>query len=587
MEASSELILLGGLLLLLSVFAGLVSAKLGAPLLLAFLALGMLAGEDGPGHLRFSDFRISYLVGSAALAIILFDGGITTKWSDVRRLIAPSALLATVGLAITAGIVGAAAHYGFAIPWLVALLLGAVVAPTDAAAVASLLHMQKLHLRPRVAGILEVESGLNDPTAVFITLVLVELIRHPAEASWLGAGELFAMQMIGGAAIGLIGGRALLFLFRKLDLNAGLYPILALAGALTVFGGAQIVGASGFLATYLAALVLGNGRYAGKLAVNRFFGAFAWLSQIVLFLMLGLLVTPSRLAPLLGSAFAVAAVLILVARPLAVTLCLLPFRLKWREIAFISWVGLRGAVPIFLAIIPVLSGARGGSLLFGTAFIVVMVSLLIQGWTVAPLARWLRLEVPGDTPRGRLDIELPETLARSGNIVGYRVAASSAAVGHMIGELPLPRGNDILLTVRDGLAFGKEMKTPLAPDDYVLIWGRADATALLDGVLGPRDDRTGASPAGAFGEFAFPGTTSLTAILSFYEQKPLRRKFAGSVADYLTAQTGTPVIGARLRVGAIELIIREVEDGTITSVGVEVDPPGTRRWRFRRNRRSY
>jgi cell volume regulation protein A len=394
MDASSELILLAGLLLLLSVFAGLVSSRLGAPLLLAFLALGMLAGEDGPGHIRFNDFRISYLVGSAALAIILFDGGITTKWREVRGLIAPSALLATVGVAITAGIVGTAAHYGFAVPWLDALLLGAVVAPTDAAAVASLLHMQKLNLRTRVAAILEVESGLNDPMAVFITLAFVQLIRHPAAATWLGAGELFGMQMVGGAAIGLIGGRILLFLFRKLDLNAGLYPILGLAGALTIFGGAQMVEASGFLATYLTALILGNGDYSGKEAVNRFFGSFAWLSQIVLFLMLGLLVSPSQLQPLLGFAFAIAALLIVIARPVAVAVCLIPFRFGWREIVFISWVGLRGAVPIFLAIIPVLTGARGGGLLFGTAFIVVMVSLVIQGWTVAPLARWLKLEVP-------------------------------------------------------------------------------------------------------------------------------------------------------------------------------------------------
>jgi cell volume regulation protein A len=394
MEASSELILLGGLLLLLSVFAGAVSARLGAPLLLAFLGLGMLAGEDGPGHLRFDDFRLSYLIGSAALAIILFDGGLATKWTDVKTLMAPSALLATVGVAVTAGIVGATAHYGFAIPWLDALLLGAVVAPTDAAAVVSVLHMQKLNLRPRIAAILEVESGLNDPMAVFTTLLLVELIRHRAAASWLHAGELFGIQMLGGVAIGLAGGWVLLFLFRKLNLNAGLYPILGLAGAMTVFGGAQIVEASGFLATYLAAFILGNGGYAGKEMVNRFFGSFAWLSQIVLFLMLGLLVTPSHLMPLLGSGFAVAGVLILVARPVAVALCLIPFRFGWREIAFISWVGLRGAVPIFLAIIPVLTGARGGSLLFGTAFIVVMVSLLIQGWTVAPLARWLKLEAP-------------------------------------------------------------------------------------------------------------------------------------------------------------------------------------------------
>ncbi len=396
MEASSELILLGGSLLLLSVFAGVVSARLGAPLLLAFLGLGMLAGEDGPGHIRFDDFRLAYLVGSVALAIILFDGGIATKWSAVKKLILPSALLATVGVVVTAGIVGATAHYGFAIPWLDALLLGAVVAPTDAAAVASLLHMQKLHLRERVAGVLEVESGLNDPMAVFITLALVELIRHHAKTGWVDAGELFGMQMVGGVVIGLAGGRALLFLFRKLRLNAGLYPVLGLAGAMIVFGGAQVLEASGFLATYLAALILGNGDYAGKEMVHRFFGSFAWLSQIVLFLMLGLLVTPSHLEPLLGSAFAVAAVLILVARPVAVALCLAPFRFQWREIAFISWVGLRGAVPIFLAIIPVLTGARGGGLLFGTAFIVVMVSLLIQGWTVAPLARWLKLEVPAE-----------------------------------------------------------------------------------------------------------------------------------------------------------------------------------------------
>src|SRR5882757_4795314 len=213
MEASSELILLGGLLLLLSVFVGAVSARLGAPLLLAFLGLGMLAGEDGPGHIRFDDFRTSYLIGSAALAIILFDGGLAIKWSDVRRLMLPSALLATVGVVVTAGIVGATAHYGFAIPWLDALLLGAVVAPTDAAAVVSVLHMQKLDLRPRVAAVLEVESGLNDPMAVFTTLALVELIRHPAASSWLGAGELFGIQMAGGVAFGLAGGWALLFLF--------------------------------------------------------------------------------------------------------------------------------------------------------------------------------------------------------------------------------------------------------------------------------------------------------------------------------------------------------------------------------------
>jgi cell volume regulation protein A len=583
MDASSEIILLGGLLLMLSVFAGLVSARLGAPLLLAFLGLGMGAGEDGPGHIHFSNFRVAYLVGSAALAIILFDGGITTKWPEVRRLVAPSALLATLGVAITAGIVGAAAHYGFAIPWLQALMIGAVVAPTDAAAVASSLHMQNLRLRSRVAAILEVESGLNDPMAVFITLFLVEYIRHPAAAGVMSGVDMFALQMVGGAVVGLAGGRLLLSLFRRLDLNAGLYPILGLAGALTVFGGAQVIEASGFLATYLAAIILGNGSYSGKQAVGRFFGSLAWLSQIVLFLMLGLLVTPHLLMPLIGPAFGVAAVLILVARPLAVALCLMPFRVRWREILFISWVGLRGAVPIFLAIIPMLAGARGGDLLFGTAFIVVMISLLIQGWTVAPLARWLRLDVRTEAPGARLDIALPETLARSGNIAGYRIEGTSPAVGHAISDLPLPPGNDILLTVRDGRAFGREETISLAPDDYVLVWGRPEDVPLLDGLLAPRDDRTGANPTGIFGEFAFPAATSLAAILSLYDQKPQRRPFSGSAGEYLKRHIGTPRVGDRTRLGGIELIIREMDGDTISSVAVEVDPSGGRKRFWRRN----
>jgi cell volume regulation protein A len=580
MDASSEIILLGGLLLLLSVFAGLVSARLGAPLLLAFLGLGMTAGEDGPGHIHFGNFQIAYLIGSGALALILFDGGITTKWQEVRRLVVPSALLATLGVAITAGIVGAAAHYGYHIPWLEALLIGAVVAPTDAAAVASLLHMQNLHLRTRVAAILEVESGLNDPMAVFITLLLVEHIGHPLGAGWISGIGLFAQQMVGGAIFGLVGGRVLLFMFRRLSLNTGLYPILGLAGALTIFGGAQVIEASGFLATYLAALILGNGVYPGRQAVGRFFGSFAWLSQIVLFLMLGLLVTPHSLEPYAASALGVAGVLIFVARPLAVAVCLMPFRIPWREILFISWVGLRGAVPIFLAIIPMLIGASGGILLFGTAFIVVMVSLVIQGWTVAPLARWLRLDVRVEAPRAKLDIDLPETLVRSGNIVGYRIESSSPAIGHTPAELPLPSGADILLTVRDGAAFGRGETISIAPDDYVLVWGKPEDAPMLDGLLAPRDDRTGANPSGAFGEFAFPGSTPLSAILSLYDQKPPRRPFGGSAGEYLKAKIGRPRVGDRMRLGAIDLIIREVDGEEVSSVAVEVDPEGERRRSF-------
>jgi cell volume regulation protein A len=576
MDSSSQLILLGGLLLTLSVFAGLLSARLGAPLLLAFLGLGMLAGEDGLGHIQFNDFRTAYLIGSVALALILFDGGIAINWSIARPLAFPSIALATVGTIISAAVVGAAAHFGLHIPWLEALLLGSVVAPTDAAAVVSLLHMQNLKIRVRIATVLEIESGLNDPMAVCATLLLIQIIRQPSAPQWMSGAGLLGMQALGGAVIGLLGGRLLLFLFRRLELNAGLYPILGLAGALTIFGGAQIIGASGFLAVYLAAILLGNEQYSGKRAVGRFFGSFAWLSQIVLFLMLGLLATPSKLAPMLGSAFGVAAVLILVARPAAVAICLIPFRFKWREILFISWVGLRGAVPIFLAIIPVLTGAQDGGLLFGTAFIVVMISLLIQGWTVAPLARWLRLELPAEAPSARLDIELPETIAKSGNIVGYRIEASSPAIGRLPSELPLPLGCNIVLTMRDGAALARETAEPLGEDDYVLVWANQRDIPVLDGLLGPADDRTGASPSGEFGEFAFPGTASLSAILALYDQKPSRRRVDINLAEYLNGLIGKPSIGDRVKIGSIELIIRDIEADEITSVAVEVDPAGAR-----------
>jgi cell volume regulation protein A len=277
---------------------------------------------------------------------------------------------------------------------------------------------------------------------------------------------------------------------------------------------------------------------------------------------------------MLGSAIGVAAILILVARPAAVAICLAPFRFKWREILFVSWVGLRGAVPIFLAIIPVLADARGAGLLFGTAFIVVMVSLVIQGWTIAPMARWLGLNAPAETEISRLDLELPETLAKSGAIAGYRIEASSPAAGRKASELPLPVGADILLTVREGRAHGREMALPFQADDYVLIWGAPADIPLIDGVLGPREDRTGANPSGEFGEFAFPGSASLAAILALYDQKPPRRKAEISLARFIKTKVGKPAIGDRIRFGAIEFIILEISDGEIASVGVEVDPGG-------------
>jgi len=437
-EASHHLILLGSALVLLSIFAGVFSARFGAPLLLVFLGLGMLAGEEGPGGIRFRDFHAAYLIGSIALAIILFDGGLRTDPNAFRRALWPSLALATIGVLLTAAIVGAATVLLFSTSWTRGLLIGAIVAPTDAAAVSALLHLRRLELRARVAATLEVESGINDPIAVLLAVLLVNLLEVPAALSGSSIIALLAWELMGGAAFGIGGGYLLLALINRLEATSGLYPILALAGATALFGAAQTVGASGFLAVYLGGLILGSHRHRATQVINQAFDAFAWLSQIVLFLMLGLLVTPSALLPILGPSLAIAAALMLLARPVAVALCLLPFRYTVPEIAFISWVGLRGAVPIFLAIIPVLAGLPDAAIFFGVAFIVVLISLILQGWTVAAAARMFDLDVPPLQQVSRLDIDLPGRLGDENTVAGYRVDARCRAVSKAAEALPLP-----------------------------------------------------------------------------------------------------------------------------------------------------
>ena len=388
MNAAHDFILLGGALGLLSIFAGLASERVGAPLLLVFLVLGMLAGEDGPGGIAFDDFRAAYLIGSIALAIILFEGGLKTERSMIELALWPGLLLATLGVALTAGIVGAAA-WALGSPWTAALLVGAAVAPTDAAAVSLLLRRAKLAVPAKVTAVLEIESGLNDPMSVFLTIVLVESLMAPAGISTGRAALMFVEEMGGGALIGAGAGYAMLALLRRLRVETSLYPVLALAGALATFGAAQRLGTSGFLATYLVGIIIGNHDHQAMRPVERFFETMGWLAQIVLFLMLGLLVDPHALLPLLGPALVVAAVLILLARPIAAFSCLMPFGFTARETGFVAWVGLRGGVPIYLTIIPLLAGVSGSDLLFGAAFVIVIASLVVQGWTIGISARLL------------------------------------------------------------------------------------------------------------------------------------------------------------------------------------------------------
>jgi potassium/hydrogen antiporter len=464
LDAVSIGIFLGALLVLAGIMSSLVALRFGAPLLLVFLLVGMLAGEGGPGGIVFDDVRTTYVVGSIALALILFDGGLRTRLAHFRNVLAPAATLATLGVAFTAALTAPVAKYLLDLSWTEALLAGSVVASTAAAAVFFLLHARGLRLRPRVAATLEVESGGNDPFAVLMTILLVEYLII-GDGSWQHVLAVFAQQAALGTVIGILGARAIVFVINRLALAQGLHAPFVTTSALVIFGLASSVHASGFLAVYLAGLAVGNRPTRAHNTVVVFLDAATWLAQIVMFVLLGLLVWPARLMQSIWPALAIAAALMLVARPLSVFLCLAPFRFSVREKTFISWVGLRGAVGIFLASIPLLVGVPHAYIYFDIAFVVVLSSLLIQGWTIAWAARVLRISFARQDPLPRrVDLDLPgrtgdcrlsgageQPLSQARNIAGVGAADSGGA-----------RGEDPQ-SVRSPPSAGRRLRLPAGP----------------------------------------------------------------------------------------------------------------------------
>jgi len=416
-------ILFGAVLVLAGIMSSLIAMRFGAPLLLVFLIVGMLAGEAGPGGIKFDDVYVTYVVGSIALALILFDGGLRTRFATFRSVLGPAATLATAGVLLTAALTAPVARLVLGLSWTEALLVGAVVASTDAAAVFFLIHSRGLRLRPRVGATLEVESASNDPFAVLMTVLLVEFLAI-GDRTWQHVLEVLVEQTVIGAIVGVIGAHVIVLVLNRLALPQGLHAPFVTVSALVTFAVASALHASGFLAVYLAGLVVGNRPTRAHNTVIVFLDAVTWLAQIVMFVLLGLLVWPHRLVESVWPALAVAATLMLIARPIAVFLCLLPFRFTWRESAFVSWVGLRGAVVIFLASIPLLIGLSRAHLYFDIAFVVVLTSLLIQGWTIPFAARRLQIALPRhDALPRRVELDLPGQLEQE--IVGYPVSANS------------------------------------------------------------------------------------------------------------------------------------------------------------------
>ncbi len=458
----NTLILLGSVLVLAGILSSLVASRFGAPLLLVFLVIGMLAGEDGPGGVVFSDYRLTYIIGSLALAVILFDGGLRTKFASFRVALRPALVLATAGVVLTAAIAGLFAMWLLGLGLLEGLLLGAIVASTDGAAVFFLLRTGGLQLKQRVGTTLEIESGTNDPVAVFLTIVIVEMLLAGMRTPGWGVLGALADQAVVGAGFGVGGGLLTSWVLNRADLPSGLQPVFVTTAAILIFGLASVAGGSGFLAIYLAGLVVGNRPIRGFAGVTSFHDAATWLAQIVMFLLLGLLVTPSRLLAHAGPALGIALALMLVARPVAVWLCLLPFRFSWRETAFISWVGLRGAVSIFLASIPMLTGLPSAELYFNVAFFVVLVSLLVQGWTTLPAARWLGVALPRVRHQvRRVELDLPGELGYE--MVGYPVPEDSP----ILHQARIPDWARLVFVVRDHRVATPLQAGALQPGDHV------------------------------------------------------------------------------------------------------------------------
>ncbi|WP_321421685.1 potassium/proton antiporter [uncultured Methanobacterium sp.] len=391
---SEQFILVGSLLLLISIIISKTSQRLGIPSLIFFLLIGMLAGSEGIGGIYFDDPSITQFIGIIALVIILFSGGLDTKWLDVKPVFKKSVVLSTAGVLITT------LALGFFINWITgfsltqSLLIGAIVSSTDAAAVFSIFRSGKHKLKNNIQPTLELESGTNDPMAYFMTTTLIFLILNPTTSIW--SMILLLIQSIGlGIVLGVIFGKGGVRLINSIKLDTqGLYPVLSIALAFLTFSVTYYVGGNGFLSVYVAALILGNSSFINKKVQMQFFDGLAWLMQIVMFLTLGLLVFPSQIIPVIGIGLVISFFLILVARPLAVFLCLSPFKVQLKDKVFISWVGIRGAVPIIFATYPIVAGIQGANLIFNIVFFITITSALLQGSTINLFARYLGLSIP-------------------------------------------------------------------------------------------------------------------------------------------------------------------------------------------------
>lgn len=572
MDQVNTLLLLSGVLLFLGVLASTLSARLGLPFLLIFLVVGMLAGEDGPGGIRFDDFGASFFVGNLALAIILLDGGLRTRISTFRVALWPATALATWGVIATAALLGAFCTWLLGVDWRYGMLMGSIVGSTDAAAVFNLLRHSGVRLNERVGATLEIESGANDPMAILLVTVLVGIIAGTGVSSLEGVLLQLVTQFVIGAALGIGAGRLLAELLRRVRLAEGLYALLIVSGGLTVFAATNQLGGSGFLAIYLAGVIVGNRRTRATSHVLKVMDGMAWLAQAGMFLLLGLLVTPSHLVNYFWESLAVALFLTFVARPLVVAVTLKPFQFPNREIAYISWVGLRGAVPIVLAVFPVMAGIPESRLLFDVTFAVVLFSLLVQGATVPWAARRLDVEVPHSAePLESKEVWIGRETVLA--LVAFRVETQSLAIGMLPSSLTDLRGRPVRCAalVRQGRPQLAPSATALKADDVVWLLVSPEQVENLTALFGRQEQSGHLAVRNFFGEFVLDADSSAAALAATYGMELDAAESEGSIGELLAKRLGRrPVVGDRVGIGSMELTVRAVSGNRVASVGLKM-----------------